>query len=375
MTANASDYNSIDELITGEVNKSIHIECSRGASREALQSVRACYQKKRCAFYLESDKGFDRDTVRSYLKFFARLAGGTISAQEAMDHFGLSDKARCAVLKLTAEQRALMNFARMSLFEPEVVFCERPLLELGPEARSLVLNWMASETTKGTVFITVGEPLREALLMPGDAWWEEEGRFFPAQIEDDSDISQGNSDETHNISGEAQEPQGKSNKTQGNYGESQGESNKAQGNSDNLKSKNAKPQGNSAAADNDSEDEVFFAGDEVRVYKVQAKSGSSTLLFDPREIDFIESSNRQNYVSVRGELYQTPSTLDELEAELTRFGFFRCHRSYIVNVQRVTKVERFTRNSFNLTLSDVAHSSIPLAKGRAEEMRATLGMK
>lgn len=331
MTANASDYNSIDELINGEANKSIHIECSRGTTREALQSVRACYQKKRCAFFLESDKGFDRDTVRSYLKFFARLTGSTISAQEAMNHFGLSDKARCAVLKLTAEQRALMNFARMSLFEPEVVFCERPLLELGPEARSLVLNWMASETDRGTIFITVGEPLREALLMPGDAWWEEEGRFFPAQTEDDSDKSQSRTD---------------------------------------------KSQDNSATpSDNDSEEEVFFAGDEVRVYKVQAKSGSSTLLFDPREIDFIESSNRQNYVSVRGELYQTPSTLDELETELTRFGFFRCHRSYIVNVQRVAKVERFTRNSFNLTLSDVAHSSIPLAKGRAEEMRATLGMK
>lgn len=365
MTANASDYNSIDKLIIGEVNKSIHIECSRGASHEALQSVRGHYQKKRCAFYLESDKGFDRDTVRSYLKFFARLAGGRVSAQEAMDHFGLSDKARCAALKLTAEQRALMNFARMSLFEPEVVFCERPLLELGPEARSLVLNWMASETTKGTIFITVGEPLREALLMPGDAWWEEEGRFFPAQIEDDSDKSLDNPGET----------QDKSNKTQSDPGEPQGESNKTQDNSDNLKSKNAKPHGNSAAADDDSEDEIFFAGDEVRVYKVQAKSGSSTLLFDPREIDFIESSNRQNYVSVRGALYQTPSTLDELEAELTRFGFFRCHRSYIVNVQRITKVERFTRNSFNLTLSDVAHSSIPLAKGRAEEMRTTLGMK
>ena len=58
-----------------------------------------------------------------------------------------------------------------------------------------------------------------------------------------------------------------------------------------------------------------------------------------------------------------------------RDGFFRCHRSYIVNVQRVAKVERFTRNSFNLTLSDAAHSFIPLAKGRAEEMRATLGMR
>ena len=50
-------------------------------------------------------------------------------------------------------------------------------------------------------------------------------------------------------------------------------------------------------------------------------------------------------------------------------GFFRCHRSFLVNVQKVAKVERYTRNSFNLTLNDAAHTSIPLAKGRAEEMR------
>lgn len=324
MTANSPDYNSIEALIEGESDKSIHLECGRETSRKAIASVRTFYQKKRCAFYLESDKGFERDTVRSYLKFFARLAGGKITPQEVMDHFGLSEKKNTSVLKLTPEERALMNFARMALFEPEVVFCERPLFELGPDARSLVLSWIASETEKGTLFITVGEPLREALLMPGDAWWEEESRFFPAQTADalEKDSSQ-----------------------------------------------------NSAEEGSVDEEGEVFAGDEVRVCKVQAKSGSSDLLFDPREIDFIESINRQNYVSVRGELYQTPSTLDELEKELTRFGFFRCHRSYIVNVQRVAKVERFTRNSFNLTLSDVAHSSIPLAKGRAEEMRATLGMK
>ena len=54
------------------------------------------------------------------------------------------------------------------------------------------------------------------------------------------------------------------------------------------------------------------------------------------------------------------------------FGFFRCHRSYIVNVQRVAKVERYTRNAFNLTLSDAAGTCIPLAKGRADALRATL---
>ena len=202
-----------------------------------------------------------------------------------------------------------MNFARMSLFEPEVVFCERPLGDITPDARGLVQAWLGQVVESGGVVITAGEPLREALLMPGAAFYEEDGRFSEAQTDD-------------------------------------GE-----------------------------EDPAEYAGDEVRVFKVPAKSGDATLLFDPREVDFVESANRANFVSVRGELYPVQMTLDELESELERYGFFRCHRSYIVNVQKVAKVERFTRNSFNLTLADAAQTQIPLAKGRADEMRERYGWR
>ena len=77
----------------------------------------------------------------------------------------------------------------------------------------------------------------------------------------------------------------------------------------------------------------------------------------------MESVNRANFASVRGELYPVSMTLDELEDELERYGFFRCHRSYIVNVQKVAKVERFTRNSFNLTLADAAATQIRSPRG------------
>ena len=97
---------------------------------------------RRCAFYVETDKGFDRDTVRSYLRFFARIAGGAVASEEAIAHFGLKDAAKMPVKKLSPEQRALMNFARMSLFEPEVVFCERPLGDITPDARGLVQAWL-----------------------------------------------------------------------------------------------------------------------------------------------------------------------------------------------------------------------------------------
>ena len=304
-----ADYNSIEELLEGERGESVHVECGRDAVDRAVRYVHRAYAGRRCAFYVETDKGFDRDTVRSYLRFFARVAGGSVAAVEAIAHFGLKDAARTPVKKLSPERRALMNFARMSLFEPEVVFCERPLGDITPDARGLVQAWLGQVVESGGIVITAGEPLREALLMPGAAFYEEDGRFHRAQTDD-------------------------------------GE-----------------------------EDPVEYAGDEVRVFKVPAKSGDATLLFDPREVDFVESVNRANFVSVRGELYPVQMTLDELEAELERYGFFRCHRSYIVNVQKVAKVERFTRNSFNLTLADAAQTQIPLAKGRADEMRERYGWR
>ena len=276
----------------------------------AVRFVHERYARRRCAFYVSTDRGFDRETVRSYLRLFSRLAGGSVTAGDAMAHFGLAPAARTQVRRLTAEQRALLNFARMSLFEPEVVFCERPLADVTPSTRGLVTAWMGQVADAGGILITAGEPLREALLMPGTAFYEEDGRLHEAKT-----------------------------------------------------------------AVGEKDEGVEYAGDEVRVFKVPARVDGATLLFDPREVDFVESVNRQNFASVRGELYPVTMTLDELESELERFGFFRCHRSYIVNVQKVAKVERFTRNSFNLTLADAAQTQIPLAKGRAEAMRERYGWR
>ncbi len=43
--------------------------------------------------------------------------------------------------------------------------------------------------------------------------------------------------------------------------------------------------------------------------------------------------------------YVCAMTLSEREARLTGFGFFRCHRSYLVKLQRVREVITWTRNS------------------------------
>ena len=298
-----AEFASIDELVADE--RSVHVECSRETSAALLAAVRARYRTRRCAFALETDSGFERDSVTAHLRFYSRIAGGAVHHEDAISHFGLRDAAKLKLGALAPSQAALVNLARASLFEPEFCFLERPLSDLDAEGRALALAWIAERMEQGCRFVTTVQPLREALLMPGTACWHEDGRFIVVD-QDDEDEADG---------------------------------------------------------------DAPYEGDEVRVLKIPARTETATLLFDPRDIDFAESLNKATYLVVHGERYQTPRTMDELEEELSRAGFFRCHRSFLVNVQKVAKVERYTRNSFNLILNDAARTSVPLAKGRAEEMR------
>ncbi|CBL04635.1 LytTR family transcriptional regulator DNA-binding domain-containing protein [Gordonibacter pamelaeae] len=298
-----AEFASIDELVADDRN--VHVECSRETSAALLAAVRARYRTQRCAFVVETDRGFERDSVAAHLRFYGSIARSSVHHEDAIAHFNLRGVAKRKMGSLSPSALALVNLARASLFEPEACFLERPLSDLDAEGRAIALSWIAEHMEQGCRFITTVEPLREALLMPGVACWHEEGRFIMVDQDDDGDDDR----------------------------------------------------------------ESAYEGDEVRVLKIPARTETATLLFDPRDIDFAESMNKATYLVVRGERYQTPRTMDELEAELSRAGFFRCHRSFLVNVQKVAKVEHYTRNSFNLTLNDAARTSIPLAKGRAEEMR------
>ena len=113
----------------------------------------------------------------------------------------------------------------------------------------------------------------------------------------------------------------------------------------------------------------------VRFEKVPTKVNDKIVLFDPPEIDYIESSDGQSNIFIKGEVYPSVFTLAELERKLHPYGFFRCHRSYIVNLQKVREVVTWTRNSFTLVLNDASKSSIPLSKGKMAELKEMLGLK
>ena len=113
----------------------------------------------------------------------------------------------------------------------------------------------------------------------------------------------------------------------------------------------------------------------VRFEKIPTKVNEKIVLFDPPEIDYIESNDGQSHLHIQGEGFPTTFTLNELEERLQHFGFFRCHRSYIVNLQKVREVITWTRNSYSLILDDEKKSNIPLSKSKMAELKGMLGLK
>lgn len=107
-----------------------------------------------------------------------------------------------------------------------------------------------------------------------------------------------------------------------------------------------------------------------QVSKISVSYNEKNFLFNPEEIDYVEANDGKVFVYVRREQYAGDFRMSDLEEKLARFGFFRCHRSYIVNMQKVVELVKWTRNSYSLRLAGYEKTDVPLSKGKIQELRS-----
>lgn len=108
------------------------------------------------------------------------------------------------------------------------------------------------------------------------------------------------------------------------------------------------------------------------IMKISCRYDDKLLLFSPNEIDYAESVEGETYVNVSGKAFQATLTLTQLEERLRDYGFFRCHRSYIINIQKIREIISYSRGSYVLKLSNYENSQIPLSRQKLEEIKELL---
>lgn len=105
--------------------------------------------------------------------------------------------------------------------------------------------------------------------------------------------------------------------------------------------------------------------------KIPCESNGRIILVDVNKISFCYSEGEKNYVKTDKEIYCTTKTLQEL-AEKT--NFFRCHRSYIVNIEKVKEVYSWFNGTYKLIIDDKENNEIPVSRSHVKEIKVILGL-
>ncbi|WP_058301751.1 LytTR family transcriptional regulator DNA-binding domain-containing protein [Gorillibacterium timonense] len=272
--------------------------------------------KGRVGVIFREDGFYSKMTVGAYAKFFAELSGSSANYREILAKLALLDSAKTKIHELNHGQRKRLALARERIKRPSLLLFQEPNLNMDRENMAILLENLEQLSQEGTCVVNMSVFFRDTLLMGGQSYRLDDNGLVELQTGlEDAPLEQGPPP-----AGVAAEP------TPPIY----------------------------------------------RIEKIPARLEDRILLFDPMEIDYVESEAGFSALSVRGDRFPCALSMAELEERLRHFGFFRCHRSYLVNLQRLKEVVTFTRNSYSLSLDDRNKSSIPLSKGRLDELKEIL---
>ena len=104
--------------------------------------------------------------------------------------------------------------------------------------------------------------------------------------------------------------------------------------------------------------------------KVLLKSNSRMLLVD--EADIIYATVKDGAIRVVAAQTGGESnykTLDDLQSNLSERSFWRTHRSYLVNIDRIKEVIPWFKSTYQLRMSDPHQTEIPVSRGQTKRLK------
>jgi len=108
------------------------------------------------------------------------------------------------------------------------------------------------------------------------------------------------------------------------------------------------------------------------VDKIAVVAGGRSELIDHDQIHFVQADGDYSRVHTYDRAYLSTASLGELEERLGP-RFARIHRSYLVNLARVSGVRR-TSDRFRLQLADGARTELDVSRRQSREIRERLGL-
>jgi two-component system LytT family response regulator len=92
--------------------------------------------------------------------------------------------------------------------------------------------------------------------------------------------------------------------------------------------------------------------------KLMIKNKEAVHLLDMKEIVLIQREDRNTVVYTADDRYLTSDTLNELEERLDKTLFFRCHKSYIINLSMIKEIYPYGRWTYLVKLKCTSRDAL-----------------
>jgi two-component system, LytTR family, response regulator len=110
----------------------------------------------------------------------------------------------------------------------------------------------------------------------------------------------------------------------------------------------------------------------VQSSRIVVKVGSHIKIIPVHEINFIEAADDYAKVYTKEGSFLKSGTMSHYEAILNKEQFVRCHRSHIVNVQYITRIDPYEKDSHVAVLK--SGEKIPVSRAGYARLKQVLGL-
>ena len=109
-------------------------------------------------------------------------------------------------------------------------------------------------------------------------------------------------------------------------------------------------------------------------FPVKSEPGRVALL-EKNRIFYVEAEGDDSWIrTARKKLYRHSERLDQVEARLPSPPFFRVHRSYVVNLNRVLELRSRGDDEWELKMDPPVNKVLPVSRRRLPDLREMLGI-
>jgi two-component system, LytTR family, response regulator len=105
--------------------------------------------------------------------------------------------------------------------------------------------------------------------------------------------------------------------------------------------------------------------------RIVVKDGTKVHIIPVEKLDYVEAQD--DYIGLRSEkkLYLKQQTISSIETQLDPGRFLRIHRSYIVSLERIARIEPYTKDSRVAVLQD--GTQLPISRTGHARLKELLG--